>query len=94
MGFIEEVNPDFVSLFTFVPYPGTDIYEHPEKYNIKWMDSDFSRYQHSIGQIQEEQDWLPCVEYFDREREKLREERNQIKNFTILWNEQKKRERK
>ena len=94
MGFIEEVNPDFVSLFTFVPYPGTDIYEHPEKYNIKWMDSDFSRYQHSIGQIQEEQDWLPCVEYFDREREKLREERNQIKNFTIRWNEQKKRERK
>ncbi len=91
--FVEEVNPDSVSLFTFVPYPGTDIYKHPNKYNVKWMDSDFSRYQHSIGQIQEEQGWLPCVEYFDRGREKLREERNRIKKFTILWNEQKKRER-
>lgn len=30
---IERAKPDIVSLKIFVPYPGTDIYDNPEKYN-------------------------------------------------------------
>jgi radical SAM superfamily enzyme YgiQ (UPF0313 family) len=35
MGFVELVKPDMVSLKMFVPYPGTDIYHNPKKYNCR-----------------------------------------------------------
>lgn len=91
--FIQETNPDYASLFTLTPYPGTDIYNNPKKYNVKWMGLDFSKYQHSVGQKQGESEWLPCIEYFDRSREFMREERNRIKDFTLMWNKNKAQER-
>ena len=87
--FIEETNPDYVSLFTLVPYPGTDIWNNPEKYNIKKIYNDFSAYQHSVGGIEEELSWLPVIEYNDRSREKMREERNVLKRYTMEWNKRK-----
>ena len=75
-----------MSLFTLTPYPGTDIWNNPKKYNIKKIIPDFSRYQHAIGGIKEEQEWLPNIEYFDRSREKMKEERNVLKDFTDNWN--------
>lgn len=35
MSFVELAKPDMVSLKMFVPYPGTDIYNNPEKYKCK-----------------------------------------------------------
>lgn len=87
--FIEETDPDHVSLFTLVPYPGTDIWINPQKYNVKRIITDFGRYQHSVGGIEEELSWLPSIEYFDRSRERMREERNILKKFTIEWNRKK-----
>lgn len=88
--FIKETDPDFVSLFTLVPYPGTDIWKNPQKYNIKRIITDFSNYQHTVGGIEEELAWLPNVEYFDRSRERMREERNTLKKFAMEWNKKKK----
>jgi radical SAM superfamily enzyme YgiQ (UPF0313 family) len=87
--FIMDTNPDYVSLFTFTPYPGTDIWNNPSKYSIKSIDMNFDRYQHSVGEKEEEMDWLPCIEYHDRTKEKMREERNNLKRFTMIWNEHK-----
>jgi anaerobic magnesium-protoporphyrin IX monomethyl ester cyclase len=84
--FIEETNPDHVSLFTFTPYPGTEIYQNPDKFGITWIENNFSKYQHSVGENEDEQLWLPCIEYVNRSREFLRDERNVLKNFTIQWN--------
>jgi len=84
--FIKETNPDYVSLFTLVPYPGTDIWNNPKKYNIKKIYNDFNVYQHSVGGIKEELSWLPVIEYNDRSREKMREERNVLKKYTMEWN--------
>ena len=87
--FIEETNPDYVSLFTLVPYPGTDIWKHPEQYNIKEINKDFNKYQHSVGNTPEELEWLPVVEYNDRTREKMREERNTLKKYIMERNKRK-----
>ena len=42
--FIEETRPDKVSIYTFVPYPGTPIWSDPESYGITITDSDFDNY--------------------------------------------------
>lgn len=84
--FIEETSPEYVSLFTFTPYPGTDIWNDPDKYNIKTIDKDFDRYQHSLGEKEAEQNWLPSIEYHNRTREMMRDERNELKRFTMDWN--------
>ncbi len=84
--FIEETDPDIVSLFTFVPYPGTDIWNNPRKYNVKRIATDFSSYQHSVGVTDEERSWLPSIEYHDRSVEAMRDERNTLKAFTLKWN--------
>ena len=42
--FIEETNPDQFFISNFVPYPGTDVWNNPEKYGITHMDKDFDNY--------------------------------------------------
>ena len=43
--FIEE-NREYIdkyTLNTFAPYPGTDIYNNPDKYHITWMEMDYNK---------------------------------------------------
>lgn len=42
--FLEETKPDVVTLNTFMPLPGCDIYEHPERYGVKILTKDFHQY--------------------------------------------------
>ena len=44
--FIDEINPDVVLLSTLQPYPGSPIYNNPERFGIEWIDKDFSKYNH------------------------------------------------
>lgn len=44
MRFIEEADPDQCNVYTFVPYPGTDIWNNPDKYGIKIINRDFRNY--------------------------------------------------
>ena len=85
--FIEETKPDFVTLSTFVPFPGTDIWNNPQNYNVKRIFKDFSKYRLAVGGFEKELSWLPNIEYFDRSREKLRVDRNILKKYTLSWNE-------
>ncbi len=50
MKFISETNPDQYTLFTFVPLPGSDIWENPQKYKIKIVSKDFREYFNIAGQ--------------------------------------------
>lgn len=47
--FIERVKPNAVNLSTFVPMPGSDIYNNPSKYGIKLFENDWSKYVISKG---------------------------------------------
>ena len=42
--FLEETKPDVVTLTSFIPLPGCDIYNNPEKYGIKILTKDWSKY--------------------------------------------------
>lgn len=46
--FLDEKLIDMTHCTVCVPYPGTDLYKHPEKYNIKLLHNDFNEY------------WLNC----------------------------------
>ena len=42
--FLEEAKPDVVTLNSFMPFPGCDIYNNPEKYGVKIHDTDWDHY--------------------------------------------------
>jgi len=42
--FIEKTNPDQYFVSNFVPYPGTDVWKHPEKYGVKKIYANFENY--------------------------------------------------
>ena len=41
---IIDADPDQYSLFNFVPFPGCDIWKHPDKYDITIVNKDFDNY--------------------------------------------------
>ena len=49
ISFIEECQPEAVNLSTFVPLPGSDIYNNPEKYGIKISTEDWNKFIMSKG---------------------------------------------
>jgi len=42
--FLVKAQPSKVILSRFTPYPGSDIYASPEKYDVAWRDDDFQNY--------------------------------------------------
>jgi len=44
--FIKHHKPDIVLLSTLQPYPGSEIYAHPERFGIDYIDKDFTKYNH------------------------------------------------
>lgn len=48
--FMNDTRPQYWTLFTFVPLPGCDIYNNPDKYNIKIVNKDYKEYFNIAGQ--------------------------------------------
>jgi len=46
--FLSQTNPDVVTMTSFTPLPGSDIYNHPEKYGVEIIDKDWSKYNIAI----------------------------------------------
>ncbi|MDP2663723.1 MAG: radical SAM protein [Dehalococcoidia bacterium] len=42
--FMDEERPDRWIVSALAPYPGSDLWEHPEAYGIKWIERDLSKY--------------------------------------------------
>lgn len=47
--FLESENPDGVDVSTMVPYPGSDIFNNPQKYGFVLKPKDFSLYHMTLG---------------------------------------------
>lgn len=41
---IEKSNPDQIFLSTFIPYPGSDVWNNPDKYGITYFDKNYDNY--------------------------------------------------
>ena len=46
---IRDIKPDDVSVYPLIPYPGTPLFENPEKYRITFIDKNFSKYYQIYG---------------------------------------------
>jgi anaerobic magnesium-protoporphyrin IX monomethyl ester cyclase len=42
--FIDETEPDQFFISNFVPYPGTEVWDHPEKFGVTNLETDFKNY--------------------------------------------------
>lgn len=58
--FIKEVEPDLVILSLFTVRPGTEVFDAPEKFGIKRINTDWSRTMHMFGRYDEE---LPTLTF-------------------------------
>lgn len=68
--FVKRTSPDVVLLSTLQPYPGSPIYNNPEKYGMKWISKDYEKMSH-IRDADHHIDKLVPFEYengFSRER--------------------------
>lgn len=52
--FIQDTQPDLVYLSILTIRPGTDMYDHPEKYGIKRINTDWSKTMHVFGRYKHE----------------------------------------
>jgi anaerobic magnesium-protoporphyrin IX monomethyl ester cyclase len=74
--FMRMTKPDKWTLSTFIPYPGCDISKHPERYDVRIIERDYSKY------------WLyqddPITENIGgADREELRQHRIELWNYLI-----------
>lgn len=56
ISFIEDTQPDFISLSGFCPIPGSPIFRDPKKYGIKFIDKDWSKHAHLLYRFSEEEE--------------------------------------
>jgi radical SAM superfamily enzyme YgiQ (UPF0313 family) len=49
---VKECHPHEVSVYPLIPYPGTPLYNTPQKYDITYIDPDFSKYYQIYGDKQ------------------------------------------
>ena len=42
--FLQKAQPTKIILSRFTPYPGSDVWAHPEKYGVDWIDPDFGHF--------------------------------------------------
>lgn len=71
--FIERADPDQYFASNFIPYPGTEVGDNPEKFGILNMDDDFNKYyqvsRDGTGGITIDTEWLSRKEFREIELE-------------------------
>lgn len=81
IAFIKECNPTAVNLSTFVPMPGSDIYNNPKKYGIEILEQDWSKYTMSKGLYGNELEHPFIFKHDKLTDEQLREQRKKILEY-------------
>ncbi len=66
--FLERTQPDVVLLSTLQPYPGSEIYEHPERFGMTITNKDFSTYNHLRCRFKDSDDSLEDAVPFEYEK--------------------------
>ena len=54
--FLEETEPDYVSVSGFLPVPGSPIYKDHKKYGVKYIDKDWDKYSHLLYRFSDEEE--------------------------------------
>ena len=54
--FLEQTEPDYVSVSGFLPIPGSPIYKEYKKYGIKHIDKDWDKFSHLLYRFSEEEE--------------------------------------
>lgn len=67
--FMVDERPTKYIVSQFCPYPGSDVFEHPELYGVKWISMDFSKYWNFADSPLSD---APLVEYETVSRQELR----------------------
>jgi len=70
--FVREIHPDKWTVSTFVPYPGCEMYNHPEKFGIRILKNDWSKwwnfasgFNHILNGQTTEQMWKRYADFYD-----------------------------
>ena len=75
-----------VSLSTFVPFPGNDIYLHPEKYGIEIEDVSLDDYVMSLGYGEDEAEKGFIFKHSEMSKSELIEERKTMIDYMETYN--------
>lgn len=90
INFIEIAKPNAVDVSTFIPFPGSDIYNNPQKYNIKILTKDFTKYVITQGLYGDEAERSFIFEHDILTNEELKSLRKKlllyIKNYNLILN--------
>ena len=78
--FIQDAKPSCVMLATFVPFPGTDVYNNPEKYDVK-IKMDYDNFLSVLGNYEGEKDTGFICEYEDFSEQELIDERARLLDY-------------
>lgn len=54
--FLDDIQPDFVSLSGFCPLPGSPIFKNPHLYSIKQIDTDWSKHAHLLYRFSDQEE--------------------------------------
>jgi radical SAM superfamily enzyme YgiQ (UPF0313 family) len=65
INFLDETKPEYVSVSGFLPVPGSPIERNPEKYGIKFIDKDWTKYGHLLYRFSDEEDVGLPFEYHE-----------------------------
>jgi radical SAM superfamily enzyme YgiQ (UPF0313 family) len=84
--FIEETHPTAVNLSTFVPMPGSDIYNNPSKYGIEIIEQDWSKYTMSKGLYGDEVNHPFIFKHDKLSDQQLRDAREKILKYFAQHN--------
>lgn len=84
--FIEEIKPDGVDLSTLIPFPGSDIYNDPDKYKIKITNKDFGSYVFTVGLYGDEAEKDFIYQHDILDNEELKRERLKILEYIKAYN--------
>ena len=91
--FIESADPDQYFASSFVPYPGTDVWNNPSKYGVTDFDTDFSRYyqvnEAGFGGMTIDTIWTSAAQMRDIERDFRSWLRNRVMRGYVLEYEKK-----
>jgi radical SAM superfamily enzyme YgiQ (UPF0313 family) len=83
--YIEEKEPDAVDLSTFVPLPGSDIYNNPAKYGIKLKQYDWSDTVFTVGLYGDEHEKDFLYEHDVLSNYELKEQRYRVLEYITRW---------
>lgn len=84
--FVKKAKPNGIDLSTFVPFPGSDVFENPSKYGIEILSRDFNDYSMSIGLYKGESEKDFIYRHSNLSNEELKDERKQLLGFIEKYN--------